>query len=586
MGASFGDDTVSRIRRSADIVEVVSGRVSLKKAGRSFLGLCPFHSEKTPSFTVNPVKQFFYCFGCGEGGDVFDFIMKSEGQTFPEAVASLGERYGIQVEAYSGGAAKAARSERETLFSANSLASEFFSAGLKGPGGTKAREYLEKRKVGQRAAEAFGLGFAPAGWHNLDLYLKNRGVSEKVIDRAGLSSRSESGKTYDRFRDRLMFPITDLKGQVAGFGGRTMTDETPKYLNSPQTPVYDKKRVLYGIRQASEAVRRERSIYVVEGYLDVIALWEAGIENTAATCGTALSSEHVRQLKHLADNIILVFDADRAGIAAAVRSLPIFSAEGAHARVLALAPGHDPDTFVRQHGADAFLELSDKAVDLVQFIIDEAVTRHGLSISGKTRAVEELAPALAMLDDPVARSLYVRHLSQRIGVDEAAILTHVKGAKSRTRQAPESEPAREEQAAASAESPLEKMIVEAMLVSGEFLEEVKTSDFIEEFENATLKAIARTLASLGAEASRSDLMGLFETSEERCLVAKIFAKSVPPEAESLRQILANFEKSILKKRLRRLSAALVEACERGDEEASRSLAAEQDRLKTNRKFQQ
>lgn len=584
MGASFGDDTVSRIRSSADIVEVVSGRVSLKKAGRSFLGLCPFHSEKTPSFTVNPVKQFFYCFGCGEGGDVFDFIMKSEGQTFPEAVANLGERYGIRVEAYSGGAAKSARSDRETLFSANGLAAEFFSSCLKGPGGASAREYLEKRRVGQRAVEAFGIGFAPTGWHNLDLYLKNRGVSEKVIDRAGLSSRNENGKVYDRFRNRLMFPITDLKDQAAGFGGRTMTDETPKYLNSPQTPVYDKKRVLYGIRQASEAVRRERSIYVVEGYLDVIALWEAGIENTAATCGTALSAEHVRQLKHLADNIVLVFDADRAGIAAAVRSLPVFSAEGAQARVLALDPGHDPDTFVRQHGRDAFLRLADKAVDLVQFIMDEAVARHGLSITGRARAVEELAPALAMLDDPVARSLYVRHLSQRIGVDEAAILTRVKGAKSRTRREPSSEPARDEPRAAFQDSPLEKRVVEAMLVSAEFLEEVKAAAFVEEFENETLKAIGQTLVSLGADASRSDLMGLFKTSEERCLLAEIFAQSVGEEP--CRNILVQFEQSLVKKRLKRLSAALVEACERGDEEASRALAAEQDRLKANRKFQQ
>ncbi|MBI5844397.1 MAG: DNA primase [Deltaproteobacteria bacterium] len=586
MGTSFGDDTVSRIRSMADIVEVVSGRVSLKKAGRSFLGLCPFHSEKTPSFTVNPVKQFFHCFGCGEGGDIFDFVMKSEGLSFPEAVASLGERYGIQVEAYSGGAAKTARSERETLFSANRQAADFFSASLKAPGGAKALEYLEKRGVGQRAVEAFGLGFAPAGWHNLDLYLKNRGVSEKVMDRAGLSSKSETGKTYDRFRDRLMFPITDLRGQITGFGGRTMTDETPKYLNSPQTPVYDKKRVLYGIRQASEAVRRERAIYVVEGYLDVIALWEAGIENAVATCGTALSAEHVRQLKHLADNIVLVFDADRAGISAAVRSLPIFSAEGAQARVLALDPGHDPDTFVRAHGSEAFLILAKNAVDLVQFIINEAVNRHGLSITGKTRTVEELAPSLAMLEDPVARSLYVRHLSQRIGVDEAAILAHVKGSKSQTRRQPDEATAQVEARPAVLEGEnyrREKDIIKAMLVSEEFLEEVKASSFIDEFENETLKTIGKTLISLGAEASRSDLMSLFETPQERCLLAEIFAQSVD---EPCRNILAGFEKSSIKMRLRRLTAAIIEACERGDEEARLNLTGEQNRLKKSLRFQQ
>ncbi len=571
-----GDDTVSRIRDAADIVEVVSARVALRRAGRNFVGLCPFHAEKTPSFSVNPARRSFHCFGCGEGGDVFDFLMKTENLSFPEALAILGERCGIKVERYSPAAGRSARSEREAVLAANREAAAFFAARLAGPEGAAARAYLARRKIGGRAVEAFGLGYAPPGWHNVDMHLRARGVSAEIMEKAGLTSKNESGKTYDRFRDRLMFPIRDQRGEVLGFGGRTLTDDTPKYLNSPQSPVYDKKRVLYGIREAATAIRSEGAVFVVEGYVDVISLWEAGVENVAATCGTALSPEHARLLKNLAGRVVLVFDADKAGVAAAVRSLPIFTAERAEARVLSLSAGHDPDTFVHAHGPEAFRGLAEKSVDLVRFIMDESIARNGLSVTGRTRVVEELKAPLAAISDPVARSLYVRGLAQAIGVDEIAVLSHVREAAGppnpREAAAPAAPPA------GGSGNPLERRIIETMLVSTEFLEEIRCSAFLEDFESETLKTIGLELLKLGPEAARADLMSLFERAEDRCLVAGLFAQSVPADPAGCRQLLTQFETVRLRRRQRELTLALAKASEAGDEEALACLLSEKSRL--------
>lgn len=401
---------VEEIRERCDLVEIISAHVALRKTGRTYKGLCPFHNEKTPSFNVDPDRQLWKCFGCGEGGDVFSFVQKIENLTFGEAAEQLARKVGVKIE-HSEQAARAL-SERDRLFRANNLACTFFRKML--PSSSKAQAYLAKRGLTKSTVEKYRLGYAPDSWDGLLNILKQERVSPADAVKAGLIKPRESSQGfYDIFRDRLMFPILDSQERVIGFGGRVMGDGEPKYLNSPETPLFIKNRTLYGLNFARKAITSSDSVLIVEGYMDVIAAQEAGFENTVATLGTALTEEHVNVIARFTRNVILSFDADSAGMKAALRSSPIFERAGFNTRILSMPKGEDPDSMLRGGNVSGFANVIASAVPIPDFKIKLIIAKHDMhSDEGKASALKEIALILAEIDSVVDRERLIRSLAK------------------------------------------------------------------------------------------------------------------------------------------------------------------------------
>ncbi|MBF0201928.1 MAG: DNA primase [Desulfamplus sp.] len=422
------ENKITEILNVSDIVDIISDAVTLKRSGRNYFGLCPFHSEKTPSFSVSPEKRIFHCFGCGAGGNAFSFIMKYHGLSFPEAASMLAGKYGIVFEtADIDPSRKRKMALKETLFRVNAKVRDFFKDQLdNGPGARNARLYLERRGITKETMEYFSLGYAPNAWESAVGLLRKMKLSKSVAEASGLVLKRDNGRGYyDRFRNRIIFPIVDMNMQVAGFGGRVMDDAMPKYLNSPETPVYSKGKVLYGFSAARHYCRGKGSVYIVEGYFDFLSLFQGGIKNCVATLGTALTTDHVRILKGCASRIILLFDSDNAGVNAAARGVELFMNEGVDARIMVLPKGHDPDSFFQKYGRDAFESAAGDAMGIMEFLTGRSIELHGLSIEGKMAVIGDMAPYLAGVGDSAARSLYIRELAHRIGIDEKALLDKV-----------------------------------------------------------------------------------------------------------------------------------------------------------------
>jgi DNA primase len=416
------DDKLLEIKDAAGIAEVVGQYVKLIQKGRNLLGLCPFHSETKPSFTVSPDKGIFYCFGCQAGGNVISFMMLYHRLTFPEAAQELARRYGIPItfkDLGPEGAQKAKK--RQSLQDLMTQAAHFYAATLKAPEGQAGREYLAKRRITPEVIRDFHLGFAPDEWDGLKRYLQNRGLSLDLARDAGLLLPRASGGFYDRFRSRIIFPILDRHGKVIAFGGRIVGEGEPKYLNSPESPLYTKGRHLYGVPQAQEALRQTETALVVEGYLDLLALRVHGVANVVATLGTALTREQVRLLKNLAPRAVMVYDGDAAGSRAMRRAFPLFAQEGLPVRVLPLPAGMDPDTYVFAHGPELFAQPWDAAQPWFAYLLDELVAEHGLDIEGRVKISEELRPYFQAVADPVEQALWLKHAAARLEVDEAAL---------------------------------------------------------------------------------------------------------------------------------------------------------------------
>ncbi|OQX64621.1 MAG: DNA primase [Desulfococcus sp. 4484_242] len=415
------------IKRSADVVELIGQYVKLRKAGRNYVGLCPFHAEKDPSFTVNPQRQTFHCFGCKKGGDIFDFWMEYHSTSFPEALRDLAERYHIPLsEGYSAEAEKKRMEERDAVFRINEIAAGYFQQTLRHPSaGKPARDYLKKRRIPDETISMCRLGFAADKWDGLIRVLADQHIDMETAVRAGVVVKKEGGGYYDRFRGRLIFPIIDQRQQVIGFGGRVLDDSLPKYLNSPESPVFHKAETLYGLHASFNAIREKGRAVLVEGYMDWISLRKHGLKEAVATLGTALTDRHVRKLKGYAKEAIVVFDSDESGKSAMLRSLYVFSNEGLAARAVVLPDGHDPDSLVNERGLDTFEKLLDQGVPIFDFFLEQKLTE-AKSDEGKVRALREILPALSEIRDFALRSLYVRRLSERSGIREEVILAELK----------------------------------------------------------------------------------------------------------------------------------------------------------------
>ncbi len=425
------ESAIAEILQRTDIVELIGAYLPLKAAGRTHKALCPFHTEKTPSFIVNPERQIFHCFGCGEGGDAITFLVKHEGLTFPEAARYLAERAGVFLPAIRGGGGPAEGEGRLTLLEVQRHALEHFRENLRGPEGSAARQYLSDRGLTSALIERFQLGYALPRWDGLVRALKKRGHPDRLLEAAGLivarQTPAPSGTGhYDRFRHRLMIPIWDVGGKVVGFGGRALSDEDVKYLNSPETAIYRKGTHLYGLNLAARAIRERDRALVVEGYFDAITLHAHGFDHAVATLGTALTTEQARLLQRYATTVVLLFDPDAAGIGAARRNLEHLINVDLDWRIVLLPGGHDPDAYVRAHGASAFAAALEAAQDLVDFFLDRRVT--GLDMVDpvqRARAADVLVAILGTVDSPIRREGYIQRVAQRTGIQDRTLLEAV-----------------------------------------------------------------------------------------------------------------------------------------------------------------
>jgi DNA primase len=515
------DEKIREIRERAVILDVISDYVALKKSGVNYLGLCPFHSEKTPSFNVNPAKGIYHCFGCGVGGDVVSFVMRIEGFSFPEAIKFLARRVGVVIpERPLDAAEKRLRDEREVMHELHQVAAQFYENELwEGAGGEACRLYLQNRGVDRDTARLYGMGCAPESWDALTRYLERKKIPLSEAEKVGLVRRKERGGYYDGFRNRLLFPISDIHGHVIGFGGRVLDDSLPKYLNSPESAVYRKSDVLFGLGMAKQAMREKSEVFIVEGYFDHLALFRAGVRNVVATCGTALTDAHVKLLRRFAGKAYLLFDADSAGKKATLRAMEIFLQEKFPARVVQMPAGEDPDSYLDAYGINSFTELVSAAVPVFEFFFRDLCAQVEIgSVEGKMKVLEELAPRLRMIADAVERDLYVREIARFLGIEENDVRR--KMGKEESAPAPVRVPRERKKPAAGAE----EMLLSLMGKYPEVVREIAEFGPAQIFRSELLP-VAENLIKHVTEQKRIDwshILDSVESLEERSRLGALF----------------------------------------------------------------
>jgi DNA primase len=558
------EDTITAIKNATDIVEVVSEVVILKKTGQNHVGLCPFHAEKTPSFTVSSVKQIFHCFGCQTGGNVFNFVMRHHGLSFPEAARVLAARCGVEIpERELTPRQRRRSSEREALLAVNKRAAALYhQILLSEQAGKPAQRYLKRRGLTLQLIKDFRLGFAPDAWDTLTRNLQKKRHALSIAEKAGLVVRKKSaGRYYDRFRNRIIFPIFDRTDRVVALGGRVLDDSLPKYLNSPESPVYSKSRSLYGMQLARGPCRASGSVFVVEGYMDLLALHQYGIENAVATLGTALTAEHLRIIRGFAAEIVLVFDSDDAGLKAAERSVSLFIDADVDGRIVVLPRGHDPDTFLRESGTEAFRSAAEAARDLMTFMMDTAQAKHGATPQGRIRTLKELIGPLMAMRDNVARSIYIRELAERLNIDESVVLEKLRTGVSRAtigrRPVPlrptagagpatdsVSGAAKNTMAATPPTDRLERQILAMMIQFPDIIPEILAAEVLEGFNDATLRDIGQDVVAQYHQSGSTAVKDMVDHMDEqhRAIVAELALRDDPWNLEGGRRLIAQFQR--------------------------------------------
>src|SRR5216683_2667227 len=464
-----------KVKQQADIVRVVGEYVRLKKTGKDFSGLCPFHQEKTPSFTVSPIKQIFYCFGCGKGGDIFNFVMEMERCEFPDALRLVAEKCGISIPKPkpSSPAERTQSSVRTTLVEMHREAQALFVKQLQGTAeGKLARAYLEDRGMDKATIERFGIGYAPSGGDLLLRHLKGK-YAEKLLAESGLVSRGEGGRLFDRFRRRITFPIANESGKIVAFGCRALGDDQPKYLNSPETPIYSKSNVLYHLDRAKEALRRSDFAVLVEGYMDAIAVARAGISNVVASCGTSLAEPQIKLLGRFTKRVIVNYDPDHAGQAATERSIAILLEQDFEVRVLALPGKADPDKFIREQGADAYMKLLKESPPYVDYLIARARQMDMTTGEGKLHAVNFLLPYVQKIPNRILRSEWATRIAQQLRLDEPVLRAALSKAATERRGEVKTRPELAGRAAKPVERRLVRMLAEGEGFRGELAQQLQ-----------------------------------------------------------------------------------------------------------------
>jgi len=594
---SFSEALIEEIREHNDIVDVISEFVDLKKRGKNFVGLCPFHAEKTPSFTVNPEAQMFYCFGCGVGGNVFNFVMKYHGLNFYDAVKTLAEKAGIQIQTEKKFIpAKKGHRELDALYRINNLTAKFYHAVLNSRKlGAPGQLYIKKRGYNDGTVKKFMLGYAPGEWDMLCSFLLKKGFKEQELIEAGVGLKSRLGRLIDRFRNRLMFPIWDYRGKIIGFGGRILDGGEPKYLNSPETVLFHKGKVLYGLHAAVPEIRKNDFVIVFEGYTDVLTAQQNGIGNVVASLGTAFTEEHGRLLRRYTRNVVIAYDADAAGMAATLRGMEVLSQCGCRVSVVDLPEGTDPDEYIRNHGREAFLDLvKRKTLSLVEYKLHKVCKEFNInSISGRISAVNEMLPVLAKINSRVEQDAYINLVSKKLFISPEAIkdeiLKYTKNLQKNGINYDKLE--KNKYAREKANVPVlpkfngpENMLMSCVIFNPEFIEIVDRELGIDSFSESYMREILSIIKhkwNEGVKISPSALMEKVSLETSRQFLTELFFKENLPPCDNTGDLLLyiNSVKCLrINRQIEEKQALLAEAQKKNDNRLEKKYLMEIENL--------
>ncbi len=531
------ENTLNEILSRIDIVELISEYLPLKRSGRGYTALCPFHHEKTPSFIVSRQKQIFHCFGCQAGGNAFGFLMKYDRLEFPEAVETLAKRAGVLIP----------QDERQIknqgiaqeLYKINEMAANFYFNLLSSPEGAGALNYLRKRGMTAETIRAFKLGYAPDKWDGLLNYLRSKNIPLSLIEKAGLIIAKDNQGYYDRFRQRIIIPISDARNRIIAFGARVLDNSLPKYINSPETAVYSKSKTLFGLNLSKEAIITQDCAVIVEGYFDLIAPFQAGITNIAASCGTALTTEQVRLLKRYSRNIVMIYDADDAGQSATMRSLELLVEEDMNVRVVRLEKGYDPDAYIRHSHPEGFRDLIIGAKDTVDYMLDTLKAKYDLTdISQKARIASIILPLLAKFKNEVLKSEYLKKLSRELGVSESSLSAELKKTKKTGYEDKQGNSAGPQPDSRQAKSfCAESMLVKILLEENELIEHLRQKILPKDFKDNRLSRIIARMFELSHDKENVEpqsLLNHFSETDVSRTICELAASEMPKITDKLK----------------------------------------------------
>jgi DNA primase len=572
---------IEEIKNRADIVDLVSEYLTLKKAGRNFTGLCPFHQEKTPSFSVNRDKQIFYCFGCGEGGNVITFLMKIADKTFPEAIEYLAEKTGVVLPPMSWGKeGRQKDSLKDGIINLNLKVAQQFSRNLSSPTGTAARKYLQNRGIAEEIIKQFRLGYVPDTWRSLTDYIEGNGFSMKLAEQSGLVIAGKEGSFYDRFRGRLIFPIENVFGEIVAFGGRVLEKGEPKYLNSPESPVYTKGRNLYGLNKAKEEIRKRGFALIVEGYFDLISLWNAGICNVVATLGTALTREHIELLRRYTVEVVALFDPDEAGIKALDRSLELFLSTQMRARALILPGGYDPDDYVRKFGKEKMEELISRSQPLSDYYI-ENVLGSGKTFEDKRDMIKTAMEFIDKISDKKEKDLFIKRIAEKTGINEELLI------KETYKNAPQGEQkgGKTKQPVNINNDVVELHLIQLMLEYPQKITQVENENILDYFLQPDLQNLGKKIIDAYKLLGFIDIGVILSANENASLRERIFQsmmKALPADDTMLEKVFADnvrqIKRKCYKEQHRQIKLKLSKAQENGNEDLLNKLLYEKENI--------
>lgn len=579
MPGKIPENLLEDILGRLDIVELISSYLPLKKAGRNFKANCPFHHEKTASFMVSPDRQIYHCFGCGESGNAFKFLMRHERMDFPEAVEMLAKKTGVVLPDRDRPGAVRAASITAQIYRINELALNFYENNLGSSSATLSRDYLLKRGITLETIKEFRLGLATSGWDGLINFLRSKNAPLSLMETAGLVLPKEAGGYCDRFRNRIIFPIFDIRNRVIGFGARVQDNTLPKYINSPETPVYTKGKNLFGLNVSKDSIRDSDCVVIVEGYLDFIIPYQEGVKNIVASQGTALTLEQIKLFKRYTHNAVMVFDGDTAGELATLRSLDILIEEGINVKIVPLLKGMDPDVLVRQQGVAAFKEKIEHAISFFDYKLKLLKSRYDMKDAhGKSKIASEMLSTINKFDNAILRCEYIKRLSEEIKIPEHYILEELKKIKPNFKpQEIENAPLQKKQAPIN---PAEKLLIKFMLEEKELIEkimqELSPSDF-QDLRTAKIVSVMQDLVVQGKNIQPSLLMNYFSEDDASQLVCETMFMpelSNQEREKALHDCISRIKVNRLKSRREHLHAQINNAQALGDEQKLNSLIQE------------
>ena len=585
MSSYIPDDKIAEIKESCNIVHLIGEYVPLKKVGANYKGACPFHSEKEPSFIVSEAKQIFHCFGCGVGGNVFTFLMKFEHLSFPEAAKKLAKKCGISLpQKELSPTQKSLMGEKEKLFKINELATEYYSNLLhRSPEGKNALNYLKKRRISEETIAEYKLGFASNHWDGLLKFLKKRGAPLKLAQKTGLLKPGKRSEYYDCFRNRIIFPIINYNHRIIGFGGRVISEDSAKYINSSDSIIYSKRNSLYGLDAALSFIRREEYVILVEGYFDFLSLHQYGIKNAVATLGTALTDGQVKLLKRFASNMAIAFDTDDSGIKATIKSLPLFLENGISPKIVLLPSGVDPDSFIHSEKKEGFKKRLDHATPLMEFAINKMIEKNDTStIDGKLAIIRGVSPFLSKLSDSTERNLYIQRLSQQINVGENVIRSEIPSEKQATTEL------QEHFANVPDQHSAEELLLQLMILHPDVIPQVKQAQLTDDFKEPRLKRLMHLITEQfdhNHPIAPDSLINQLEEEDLKNLVSQLVIKgeSIIDIPKTLKNSIQKLKTMSIRREIQLLNIKIKEAQQERDESAMKRFLVHKQKLLERRK---